>query len=163
MSRGEWSQLMRRFVRCCGKFSDAPMALASEIVRLRTGLRAVRGERPHDGGHPPAAAGTTWRSSSSSSRKLSIDSVNVAEPASTGILFASGRLLDHLASVVEQAGGEQVVTHGEPHPARLCGSASTPSNRRIPKPNSTGECAIVNSSIGPTRTRMPACPSAFPA
>jgi hypothetical protein len=29
------------------EFSEAPIALASEIVRLRTELESVRGERPH--------------------------------------------------------------------------------------------------------------------
>ena len=29
------------------EFSEAPIALASEIVRLRTELDSVRGERPH--------------------------------------------------------------------------------------------------------------------
>jgi hypothetical protein len=29
------------------EFSEAPIALAAEIVRLRTELDAVRGERPH--------------------------------------------------------------------------------------------------------------------
>lgn len=31
------------------EFSEAPIALASEIVRLRSELNSVRGERPHVG------------------------------------------------------------------------------------------------------------------